>query len=235
VSETTETLRDLAEQLYASTVKELGLGSDLYSPAVHDAAADYKAAVDETVAAGRQLEADAAELYSKRDLIPEACYRRLQREMIAEAEERASGADLRTGAALERLRAAIDQDALPRLDPSREALARQELSLAVGEAQGSAAMSRVVTLAERGSREAAAALFSQFGSSLLEARGLTGRDHAEALQAARDVAAGVAAERGETATEILAGQARQSVGKLGAVKSAAGSYTLRVIEEAEKL
>lgn len=234
MSELTEQQHALTEQLIASTVKECSLESALFSAPVHDALNDYRAAVNEPLSAGRQLQADAGELAAKKDLVAEAGYRRLKAEMLREAKGRLAGADLRAGQALERLKAAVDQDALPRVNPAREALARQELALGIGEAKGPEAASRALAISERGSREAVAALLSPFGQALLEARELTGRAHTEAIAACRQVAAVKASELGTTPTEILAGSVRASVGKLGAAKGSAGTYLLNCISEAEK-
>ena len=181
--------------------------------------------------ARRQLDADVTELHTKRDLLPPEGWQRLRREAVAEARERATAGDRAAERALDALKAALTAAALPQVDVQREQLARDELRLAL---EGGAPVGRVADIAGRGSREAVAVLFSGYGRTLLEARGLTGRDLEDALATARTVAANAAIDRATTPREILAGAALRALGKLGAAKGAAGVAFLQLADQAER-
>lgn len=188
-----------------------------------DAFDDATARIREHVAATEQEAADMAELHAKRDLIPGPGLNRLQ----SEAKERARVAKLSAGLSFdqsfEALEAALLDDALPTFDRSREGLARQELALAIGEASGAALRGRVNTIVRRGSREAVALLLrDEFGRTLLESRGLNGRDLDQTMRDSRKLAAALAAERGATERERAAAAALQKLGTVGALRGAAG-------------
>jgi hypothetical protein len=104
-------------------------------------------------------------------------------------------------------------------------LARQEIQLLIGDASPDQARQRVMRIAQTGSRDATAVLFSDFGRSMLETRGLQGRDLEETLTAGRGLAAVSAPERkGSTTEEIAASRAYSSVEKLAAAITAADLY-----------
>lgn len=219
----------LAENLLTSSMRELAIKTSDMPQAVRDAASDFEAAIGDVLGAGRQAARDLAELRSKKDLIPGPGFERLRQEAIAEAQARSSEADRRAERAIGTLKQELISAALPRLEPSREALARQELALALGEAQGDQAVSRAITLAQNGSAEAIAALTgTSFGRTLLSARGVSRVD--EELARVRLVAAGSAVKRAHSQREVMAGAALERLGTLGAVKGAAGLYVLHAAE-----
>lgn len=223
-------LRDLAANVLDETSRELALDSSDQSQQVRDLGRDYRQAVGEILEAGDQLGRDLAELGKKRDLLPAEGYKRLRTEAMTEAEQRHRQADKRAGKLLEQLREQLISDALPKLDPKREALARDELALLIGDAQGNGVAQRLVDLAHTGSREAlAVAVGTTFGRSLLETRGLKGRAYVDAIKSVRLVAAANATTKSTSPREIIASATLRSLGGLGAARGAAGGYVLNVL------
>jgi hypothetical protein len=206
---------------------ELALGSPDLPQSVRDAHSDYRTAISDVISAGRQAERDLTELHEKRDLIPVQGLNRLRQEAVSEAQERAAEADRRAERALERLKTELTAAALPTLDPAREALARDELLVALGDARENRAVARALDIAKSGSTEAVAALFSSYGTATLKARGVA--DPERALAPVRTVAASVAAERGKTMRELIAGAAVTRVGKLAAARGSAGLYVRHAV------
>ena len=210
-------------------------GGQLLPQAALDAVGDFKSAISDQIAAGTQLEADARDLRSKRDLLPREGFQRLRRDAVTEAQRTALDADVRAAQALDRLRGALADAAVPRLDPAREALARDELRTALDGAHGDRAAERALAVASSGSPEAAAALLgSSFGETLLKARGLEGRDLREAMQGARTAAAAAAVKRGTTPREVLVGKLSEQVDGLAAARGAAGTFLSHQIEGATR-
>jgi hypothetical protein len=231
---TTTDFGALAEQVLNEATRELGLQTDALPQSVRDAAGDYRVAISDVVAAARQLEADTQELNAKRDLIPGPGWQRLRQEAVSEAQSRGVEADRRAAAALRRLEDSVAEAALPRIKDGRESLARDEFALALGNAAGNAAAERALRIAEHGSREAAAVLFSEFGQTVLTARGVDGRDLAETLRAARSIAAASATSRGSTRRELVAGAALTKIPKLAAARGAAGDHLLAAVQAAQR-
>jgi hypothetical protein len=98
---------------------------------------------------------------------------------------------------------AILASALPKLaSDSREALARSELNLALGDAQGSAANARLLGVAKSGSPEVQAVLASPYARTVLIARGVEGVD-ARLKEAKRIVAHSGSTEASTKAVETL--------------------------------
>jgi hypothetical protein len=190
--------------------------------ASRDAFRDATTAVRDVVAAGDQLDRDLAELDAKRDLLPQAGYSRLRREAEAEGRAREAEADARWRRSVAALRESLEQDAMPTFSPERESLARQELTMLVGDAQGQSAAAAALTVARSASREALAVLLrSPFGRSLLEARGLRGRELDEVLASARTVAAERALEEGASERERAAAAALRRLGEFASARGAA--------------
>jgi hypothetical protein len=178
-----------AAQLAAKALND-ALGSidvNDHPNAIHEHVGAFRARVNEALAASAQLEADRAELAAKADLIPTAGAARLAREAQAEAETRASTALNAARQSTEILRRAALLQAQPQVDKAREALAREELALIVGEGTPDQLAMRVAKLAESGSRDALGALNSSFGRALLETRGLAGRDLDDTLASAQRI------------------------------------------------
>lgn len=218
----------IAENLLDQATSELALRDRDHPQGVRDAAGDFAAAIGDTIAAGRQLQADLRELRAKADLMPEHGALRLRAEAIEAAKATAADADNRAKRALESLEEALTDAALPRFDPARETLARQELGLALGNATPANMAGVLNSVILHGSREAAAAIFTGFGKTLIGSRGLDPRQLDEALKSARKMAAETAADRGETTRELIASKALAGLGKLGAVRAAAGSSTRKI-------
>jgi hypothetical protein len=227
-------LAELGPRLVDEAIGTYGLSSSDLGQDVNDRAHDVREAVHDQVAIGRKISHEDAELRAKHDLLPSAGYRRLRGELVAMGRSLNEEADRRIGRSLDALEDSLVEAAQPRFDPGREMLARQEIALALGQAEGDHAAGLVSQLALNGSRELVAVLGTSFGQTLLMAHGVTGRTLEETLKGVRQIAARTAAERGETPREIMAGRALDEVGKLGAAKGASGAFTLRMIEEATR-
>lgn len=219
----TPDLATITENILAESA-EMGLASDVLPAEVRAAASDFARAIRDKVSAADQLGLDLNELHAKRDLLPEHGANRLRREALADAEAKVADAERRQAEAMKTLRAGLLDAASPQIDKAREALARQELEVAIGNAEGGAARSRAVSIAENGSNEAIAAMLSPFGTTLLQARGVTGRDLEEVLHSAKVIARSKVTERGGTARQLVAAKASTRLDRLASANSAAGSY-----------
>lgn len=225
---------EFAERHYAQTSRELGLSAPELGELVHDVARDIGAAVSDAVTAPRNLDATMAKLRGQRHMIPRAGYELERQKAIDNATALSAQADRQLAAAIEVGREALIARAQPRLAQNREALARQELTLSLGEATGDGAASRAILLAQSGSRECVAALNSPFGETLLQARGVTGQTFTETRSAVRKLAARAALEKGEDPGEIMAARALERLDALGACRGAAGMALHRSIEKAQQ-
>jgi soluble cytochrome b562 len=222
-TQTAETMQDRAERLFEEVSAKYGLSRSDMSAAVRAAVDDARQAVSDAAQAVRQKRRDHAELDAKADLLPQAGLQRLRAEIDAEEKSLIDSATHRGQRALKELEAALVDAALPKPDKAREALARQELALIVGDGNG--VNERVLSVAQSGSRDAQAALLhGSFGRSLLEARGLSGRSLVEALDAARSIVARSTANRADaTASEMGASRALEGIAGLGAAVGLAGT------------
>jgi hypothetical protein len=187
----------------------------------------YRGSVREALTSGEQLRADREELRAKADLLPPAGAARLEREAKAEAEARSKDAMQKARIAAESLRRAALLDAQPKPNKEREVLGREELSMLVGNGSAAQIMAAIHRVAERGSRDAVAALGSDFGRALIESRGLVGRDLDDALSSARKVIVETAEtnKARHTPAELRAARLWKSVGELDAA-TAAASFAL---------
>lgn len=202
----------------------LGLTSDVMPVAVRDALGDYRRAIRDGMSAADQLEADLAELKAKADLVPPHGLERLRGEAVADAEQRNGEAYQRATKAMDTLKAEVREAALPKVPREREQLARDELLVAFADAKGAAARTRAVDLAQTGNAEVVGALLSSYGTTLLQARGLGGRDLQETLDSVKTLAASVASERATTPRELIAAKAFGRLDRLAAAKGAMGSH-----------
>jgi hypothetical protein len=225
---------EFAENHAANTLRELALSSPQLGQAVNDNARDIRAAIADAVAIPRKLEADIAELNKKRDLLPVAGAKRLRGELIAGAVARGKEVDRTIATTIEATRENLVTGALPRVAQDREALARDELRVAFGNSTGDAAAATAIALAQSGNREIVAALSTSFGRTLLESRGLAGRDLAETFATMRKVAAASALKHSTDVGEVLAAKALQKLDALGAARGAAGMALHRAIEKARR-
>jgi hypothetical protein len=186
-----------------------------------DAAQDFKGIYQDALATGRQLEADLADLHGKKDLLPAAGFERLARDARAEADTKVRALDGDGRRAYERMKSGLEADTLPRFDPSREQLARDEAALALSGPGDPSSLAR--DLALNGTEESVAALLSPWGATLLRARGVERPD--AVLKSVRDVAVQRAIGEGRT----TAAQLLRGLGKLGAVMGSAGSETRSLV------
>jgi hypothetical protein len=210
--------------LVEAVLRDVGpvLNSSELSQGARDAYADATRAVRDLVAAGDQRDRDLAELEAKRDLLPQAGYGRLRAELEAEGRAREADADARWNRSTAALRESLEADALPTFEPERESLARDELALLLGDARGPAAAGAALGIARSGSREALAVMLrSPFGRSLLEARGLRGRELEQTLSSARTIAAERTLDEGATERERAAAAALKRLGEFSSVRGAA--------------
>lgn len=186
----------------------------------------FTGAINEAHQAAVQLTADRAELRAKADLIPPAGAARIEREAQAEAEAKGKDSLNRARTATENLRRAALLDALPQPAPEREQLGRSELSEILGTGSPEQIMERVHRVAERGSRDAVAALLSPYGRAILETRGLVGSDLEGAIASARKVVVESAADNAgrHTEKELRSARLFRSVGDLEASIAASSFY-----------
>lgn len=220
---------EVAAQIFEATSRELGFGAHVFPPTVRDAHDDARQALADEIAAVRQLEADLAELDGKRDLLPAAGYQRLRGEAVAQADVSVHTARQRGMQALARLKDELRAAAVPKVDPQRETLARDELKMLLAEAPPAEVRARALRIARRGSRDATAALLSPYGRGLLETKGLSGRSLDDAMDALTKMVAASAAERaGSTVEEIVASRAYESVDRLAAAIGNAGNSVRRL-------
>jgi hypothetical protein len=152
-------------------------------------------------------------------LIPLAGLNQLRNEAVTEATSRADEASRRADQALTELKSALTEAALPKIDPAREQLSRDEARIALGGAEGDRLVARAMNIATDGSPEAVAVLFSSFFKTMMAARGVSQPERA--IAQLKTVAASVAPERGATERERLAGQALARLGGLPAAKTSA--------------
>jgi len=172
-------------------------------------------AVRDAIGAGRQLEADRADLLRRRDLLPTDGYTRLWNEAHRDAKLKLDEAQGAANRAYSRLETALQDATLPKFDPSREQLARDECALALSNGNPEAG---ALEFASRGNDEAVAALLSPWGKTLLRSRGVQNPE--PVLRDVRKIAVGRALDRGETpAAKAL----KEHFPALGAAKGSAGS------------
>lgn len=195
-------------------ITKAGLAGELPQD-VLDACQDCTGALRDLIAAGRQLEADRAELTRRRDLLPADGYERLWREAHADAKAKADQGQRDAERAYKRLEASLQDATLPAIPAGREALARDEAALALSVGNPEA---EPLDLAGFGNAEAVAALLSPWGKTLLRARGVRNPD--KLLAEVRKLTVARAIGRGDTAA---ARALRDSLGALGAAKGSAGS------------
>jgi hypothetical protein len=115
-------------------------------------------------------------------------------EWKSKAEMEAKSAHREASAAVQEVLDSLAVATLPALDAKRELLSRQDLSTALNSPRGTL-LSRVQRVAERGG-EAAAALHSEYGRTLLESIAETPQEVEEALAVARGVALAKAKQDG---------------------------------------
>lgn len=220
-------LGTIAAEVLSAQVNELELNSRDLPLEVHNAVADAVSPIKDTIDVGRLYESQRADILKDADLRPAAGTQRLLREAKARAEAIATQADRDGERAIEVLRERLTDAAQPTMDWSRESLARQELLIAFEGAKGAGAESVARKIAMYGSREAAAALITPFGRTLLAARGVKNLD--SIFREVRDLNVAAAPGRAATNRELIAAKALTGLAGLGAAKGAAGSYVLSLL------
>ena len=202
---------------------------------VVDAHDDLSHALDEHLATSELLRRDLAELDTKRDIWLSQGIERKRGETIAEAKRNAAEADERMSDALARMRAGLVDAAQPRLASGREPLARDELRLLTTGSTGDV-IGRLLDAAQSGSNpEALAALSTNYGKTALAVAGIKGRDQETLCKDVRTLVASVAAEKGTTDQERLAGSLMQVTDQLAAVRTAAGGALLDALPDGVRL
>lgn len=217
----------IAGELLEQESKTLRLDGDHMPGPVRDSFQDYRAAVTDLLAIERGLREDLADLDSRRDTMPREGYRRLRREAREEARARTAEADRAAREAFGRLEAVLEGAALPQVDASREALARDEAKMLLDAGTPEIAATE---LASRGSREALSVVASEWGRSYFKSRGLAGPDVDRIHRQVRETAAAVAAENGSTEIERNAGSALRKLGRLATARGAARSAVRRLTD-----
>lgn len=183
---------DAVAEMAAITVKNLAegrLGSDA-DPEVKAAADVAASSANSLLAVADGAKAKLAEIAHReqRGELPKAGADTLRSEVRTEAESLSREAERQFTAAHKDAQELAVSSALPKVAQDRELLARQEMSLALGDAQGPEVASRVYGLAQGGSDEAVAVLVnSSFGRQALISKGVSNVD--ELLTQARQVVA----------------------------------------------
>lgn len=198
------------------------------SPAAADAYREYAGAVNGLIENGENYRSKRAELRANGHKMPPAGLEEEHRRARKEAEGRGHELSFQAKRAFGALEAALSESALPRLDPAREQLARQELDVALADKDAEAAALAVAT---NGSREATAALFSDYGRTKLRAAGV---DDQRVLAEARKAAAEVAIERGSNVREVTSSQTLRKIGRLAAARTAASLVLSNALREDER-
>jgi hypothetical protein len=184
------------------------------SPAAADASREFKAAVGGLIDTGDGYRADRAALRENAHRLPPDGLRVEEQRLRQQAEQKSALHSGDAARALARLETALTESALPRLDPAREQLARQELDAAFGSGNPESDALRVAT---SGSREAAAALFTSYGETKLKAAGVERPDRV--LSEAKKSAAAAAIERGASVRERESAALLQKISQLGAARA----------------
>lgn len=184
-------------EMSAITVRNLAEGR------LHDGDPQVRAAADAAATSTNSLLAIADTAKGKlseiahreqRGELPKAGADTLRREVAQEAQTLSREAQVQYEAAHKDATELAVSTALPKVDQNREILARQEMSLALGDAQGPDVVTRVFGLAQGGSEEAVAVLVnSSFGRQSLISKGVSDVD--EILSKARRI---VATKNGDT-------------------------------------
>ena len=215
------TATDMAEQFiheHGGAIVKAGLKGDLPQDAL-DAAQDLTGALGDVIGAGKQLENDRAELARRRDLLPVDGYSRLLNEANEEAITKTREAESAANRAYARLETTLEDATLPRFNPAREQLARDEAALALS----------------NGNPESAALQFARHGNDEAVADALAlGEDVAALSRRATNPerlmadARKIAVDRAKQGDTVAARALREHCPKLGAAKGSAGSTVRRL-------
>ena len=230
MSAESQQVRDVTDSLINEARAEL-TSADLPANVV-SSYADFANAVQTANGAGDQFASDMADLAEKRVLLPPAGHAHLASAALNDATETSGSAYRDAQRAHASLLDALTTAALPALDSSREALARQEAETALSRADKNTVVNQAVRLAGGASREAAAALLSPWGRTLLESRGVEGGDLERAFSEIRQAAAQAASNHGTTKREKAAAAGLQAARKVESAVGASSSYVALVLRGA---
>ncbi len=184
--------------------------------AVTDAHRDAVDSVQDSLTVGHALDQKLAGLDANRIHLTKASYEEKRRTAINDATELSGQAARRYTRAAEAAETALLDSSLPKLpSDGRELLARQELEVALGKAQGPDVGSRVLGLANSGSPEVQAALGTPYARTALIARQVPNVD-----RILRD-AKRVVATAGTTPEAQKASDGLAKMGVLGGAQAAA--------------
>lgn len=187
---------------------------------VQDAWNDASAAIRDILTLATDVESKLSELNGQKDLIPRTGLERLQSEAREAASTLKKDAERRYAQAVTAAEDALLTSALPKLtSDSREALARQELEVALGDATGAEVKARILGIANSGSPEVQAILATPFARTVLIARGVAGVD--DILKTARQYVA----HSGSTPEAVKATERLEKLEALsGAAMAAASAF-----------
>ena len=207
----TERFHEIAkQQLGASTITD-GMASAPAVDAYEEAAVSVSALLALAEETEKQL--DYWDQQQREGMVPMSGAANKRREATETAKALASTAQRQFQQSIAAAEDALLDSALPKLaSDSREALARQELEIALGNATGPNAKARVLGIAKSGSPEAQAVLATPFARTVLIARNVEGVDGI--LRDARKVIA-----HSESTPEAV--KAAEGLGRLKALSAAA--------------
>jgi hypothetical protein len=154
----------------------LGSDADPEARVAADAAASTVNAVL-SIADSARSKLSEIQVQEGRGLLPAAGATTLRDEVISEAKTLARDAERQFETAHNDAVALTEAAAIPKVDPAREILARQEFSLALGDAKGSEVSARLLGLAKGGSDEARAIINTSFARQALVSKGVADVDN----------------------------------------------------------
>jgi hypothetical protein len=188
------------------------------SPAARAAHDDYARAIRNMVEAGDSFKALQADMAERGHRMPRSGVEHELRVGREKAESDRLVASAHAKRSLAALKNELESSALPKIDPSREALARQELAVALSAGDPAVEALRV---AATGSEAAAVLVGSSYGETLLRSKGVG--DPARVIAEARATATAAAPTNGATVRQVESGKVLRRIGRLAAAQPAAWS------------
>lgn len=193
----------------AETLQEATLRDGQVSIDAVDASRDAHAGINDLLKVAGDLQSTLATLDEQKPLMVRNLYDQKRAEAIDAANRLSLEAQQRVQRAATQAEDAVLTGALPKLaSDSREALARQELDLALGDVRGSAVSGRVLGIAKSGSAEVQGVLATPYARTALIARGVSDVD-----RVLRDAKVAVA-HSGTTPEALKAADGLARLGKL---------------------
>ena len=226
----TDQLQELRERIRESQAEALNRWRPL-SGVTHNVRETYKI-LEANLSKALQAAASAqyrVEQLRDDDVMNPAGRERLIREAIAKGKSEVRKYQSAADAAVLVIKANLQEGALPRVDPAREAMLREELRMRVEASPDPVA--EMFVLAQDPDSELAACAASSYGESLLRAKGVSKAP--EAAQSIRAVAAEVSAQSVDPARRAI-GEARAKVSALDDALITTGSITHTSLESARE-